>query len=225
MAKTIRLLTLIALLVLVTASGTMAVTRVAKTMHVVDFYAGTGTVVGAYSGIPSQDFLINNRLVDVDGEDLYDDPFSFAFGYGQVYRGKMFMAVKFRYTSHELMDTIPLLFDTILVFNPGLKLRQYDLVLDINYQPLDLSESVITPFGGLGIQAGLTSESLTGFDTESQLNLALSLNFGAEVKLFTSPSKRSYLTVASANRWDFLATGDRPKYLNFGGALRYYFRP
>ena len=64
-----------------------------------------------------------------------------------------------------------------------------------------------------------------GYDNENDLTLAASLNFGAEVKLHTAASGRSFVALASMNNWNFYAANDRPKYLHIGGGLKYYFRP
>ncbi len=220
----IRVVLLVFLLVVALSVQSEAVTRVARSFNVIDFYAGSGSGMGTYNGLPGVSFNLDGRLIDVDAADVYGTPLFLSLGYGQVQGGHFMLSVRFQFASHDLKDSFPISPSVLLIPPPGVKLRQYDLTLDLDYQLNDLHESVWAPFGGVGLQAGFTTKSLKGYQSENQLSLALSLNLGAEVKLYTSPSKRSFVTLASVNSWDFLATGDRPRYLNFGGALKYYFR-
>lgn len=214
------------LCILAVASQAFAITRVARSQNWIEAYAGGGTPTGQYNGLPGLaegDFIINNALVDVDGGDVYDNSFHFGLAYGRT-QGKHFsMSFGFRFTNHSLQDTIPLTTDTVLLVPDDLTLRQYDLELDVYYYPLDLNRSYVNPYVGLGVKGGITSADIKGFDSENDLTGGLCLNFGLEVTLWRDPGRAS-VALASVNSWDFLASGDRPRYLNFGGALKYYFR-
>ncbi len=213
------------LLVISLAASSGAVTKVAKTLNVMDLYFGSGMPMGTYNGLPGDAFYIDDVLIDIDAEDMYGSPLAFAFGYGRVIDRHYLFSLQFRYANHDLAEVIPTPYEFNLLTNPGTKVRQYDLALNMNYQLLDLSENTLTPYAGLGARAGFTSKTLEGYLSENQLNFSAALNFGAEFKLMTSASKRSFVTLASVNSWEFFATGDRPYCLNIGGALKYYFRP
>jgi outer membrane protein W len=107
-------------------------------------------------------------------------------------------------------------------YGEKINFRQYDIELNANYYFLDLTSTVFSPYTGAGVQAGFTSFSPEGFEDESEIKVAGSLNFGADLKLFDNG--RSFLTVASMNNYNLLASDNRPKYLNLGFALRYFFR-
>ena len=68
-------------------------------------------------------------------------------------------------------------------------------------------------------------ESGVDYADENELKFTVSVNFGADIKVWTAPSGRSYVALSSVNSWDLLASGQRPRYLNIGGAIKYYFRP
>jgi len=116
-------------------------------------------------------------------------------------------------------------FDTILVLPDDLKLRQYDFDFNFNYLFNDLNVKVWTPYVGVGVLAGITSLSMKNFDSESEIEMALNLNYGLDLKIWKQAQNRGFLAVSSSNSFNLLATDDRPKYFNFGLSLKYYFRP
>ena len=82
-----------------------------------------------------------------------------------------------------------------------------------------------TPYVGLVAAVGMIAQSAEGYETEYEVNSLLSANFGAEFKLWSSPDKRKFLTLASVNSFDLLSSGYRPRNLNIGGAIKFYGRP
>lgn len=227
MNKITGVVTLCLLLVFALGSTSQAITRVARKLYVFDVYGGYSKPVGSYNGLPGFsdiDFLINNRFVDVSAEDVYEDTYHLGFDIGQLWSEHFMVTFGFRFSDLKVKDTIPLPFDSIIVFREDIRLRQYDLNFDANYLPLRIAESFWSPYVGVGVGGGISSGSVSGYASENQLTFVARLNFGAEVKFFTAPSGKSFFTLASANSWDFVSSNDRPKHLNIGGAIRYYFR-
>jgi len=214
----------LAVVMLIGTVSSEAIERVPGKLYVFDIYGGYAQPTGSYDGLADIDFRVNNQLVDVDASDLYDGTFFVGFNVGGVWRNHWQTAVGFRYTDHKVSDTIPLPFDTILVLRNDINFRQYDIDVNFNYMVNDLRQSFWTPYVGTGFHVGVSSISVEGFDSENDLAFAMSLNFGAEVKLFTSSSGKLFMTLASMNNWNFLGTNDRPKYLHIGGGIRYYMK-
>ena len=101
----------------------------------------------------------------------------------------------------------------------------YDFDFNLNYLFANITEFPLAPYAGVGFTGGLTAATAKGYDSESRIEVLARVNFGLEFKFWQSASKRSFLTVASVNSYDFVASGDRPRHLYMGGALKYYFRP
>jgi hypothetical protein len=132
---------------------------------------------------------------------------------------------------------------TIVPFTPSpgiiyleqsdLNLNLYDIDFNINYYQSNVAVSGWSPYVGLGMRTGFQVLSAEGVDpvsglpyaSETELKFALALNVGIDVKLTSAASNRSHFVLSSANSFDFLGTGNRPRYLNLGLALKYYFRP
>jgi hypothetical protein len=218
-----RIAALSLLLMFALGSTSQAITRVAKKLYVVDISSGYGSPVGDYDGIPGDDFVIDGVLYKFPADQVYDGAFWLSTNYGMVFADHLLISAGIRYTHHNLKDTIGNREFAFSYVYP-LRLNQWDLDLDFNYQPVSIYESFATPYVGLGFFGGITNISAEGFESRNELTLGARLNFGAELKVFTAPSKKSFVTLASVNSWDFAATNDRPRYLNIGGAIKYYFR-
>jgi len=116
--------------------------------------------------------------------------------------------------------------DSILpLLEYDLTLRQYDFDFNFNYLLNDLNVKAWTPFIGVGVLAGITSLSSPLFDSENEIEMALNLNYGLDLKIWKQAHNRGFLALSSSNSVNLLATDDRPKYFNFGLSLKYYFRP
>lgn len=193
--------------------------RVAKRYSVIDFYGGTSSPVGSYDNIAGIIYFVDGRgrPFEVDGDKIYDPTYQLGFSFGQLRNSNMLMKIGFRYTNVEVAGNDPLF--------SFVKLRQYDLDINFNYLLMNIIEHSFVPYVGVGFRAGFTNAEAAGYRSEARINTVLAANFGAELKLWEGAKKQSFITIASVNSYDLFASGNRPKYLNIGGALKYYFRP
>jgi hypothetical protein len=224
MSRAFRVIVTSAVVVFALSSSSQAITRVGKKLNVIEFYGGYAGPLGTYNGIPIDEFIIEGRQWEFEADEVYGASYYFGLNYGQLFANRFLISAGFRYTRHDLKDTIgndemAFMYD----FKPNL--HQYDLDLNLNYLFTNLHVSGFAPYVGLGMHGGIASATWEGFDSENELTFAMSVNFGAEVKLYTAASGRSFVTLASMNNWNFLSTNDRPKYLHIGGGIKYYFRP
>jgi len=203
----------------VASSSDAAIKRVASRYNMLNFYSGYADPHGEYDQSGMVSFVdYQGRPSDIAGDSLYDATYYLGFDYGTLYSRHVLYMIGFRFTEHNVKDWI---FDEI---GDEYKLRQYDIEFNANYYLLDLLEFPWSPYVGAGVQGGFTSYSQRGFDNDSELKFAFSLNLGFDLKLFQAPKKRSYVTLASMNNYNLLASDNRPKYLNIGVGLRYFFR-
>lgn len=214
---------LILFCVLLSIPAQAGLARVAKRYTYVDFYGGYSSPIGGYQGIGVIDFE-NSRgqTVELEADEVYDPTFHVGFNYGQLRNNRMQLAIGFRYTKINQQDRF-MAEDQVLAFAPEKpSINQFDIEFDFNYLLTNITETWVAPYGGVGVRGGLTAFSAEGVETESEINLGVSLNFGAEVKLWQNPG-RGFVTFASVNSYDFWATGEKPRFLNLGGAVKYYF--
>lgn len=225
-------------LALLPIENVSAITRTTRTLNLIEFYAGSSMPQGTYTGLPDFNFIINNRLVDVDAEEISDNSFHFGLGYGQLRGSHLLFSIGFRYTKHDIKDTIlifiydgpldtipPIQGDTIVEISGNPSYNQFDIDFDLNYMITDITKSPFAPYVGVGVQAGLLSISADGFKTNHEAMLSLSLNFGGDLKIWSANDGLSLLTLSSINRYDFYGSNEKPRYLNLGVGLKYYFRP
>ena len=145
----------------------------------------------------------------------------------------MLYQVGFRYTNHNFVDSLVLVdtneveevITTVTYYFKDINYRQYDFDFNVNYLFNDLNVKDWSPYLGVGVQAGFTSKSMKGYDSENEIEMALNLNYGLDVKIWKQALNRGFLALSSSNSVNLLATDDRPKYFNFGLSLKYYFRP
>ncbi len=199
-------------------SSDAAIRRVPARYNMVSFFGGYASPYGEYDEIgplPLTD--VEGNRVEVDADQLFEDSWHLGFQYGAFWNQHFLLTLGFRYTSVNLNEEIFLAADDIDV-------GQYDLDINLDLYPLDITQVQFSPYVGAGFRAGFTTVGGEGYESESDLTVAASANFGADFKLFTSADARSFVTLASVNDFTFAASSDRPKYLNIGGALRYWFR-
>ena len=224
MIRLIKSAFIVALIFVLTSADAGAIVRVTRTLNVIDFYGGYAYPWGNYEGTIARDFLINNRLVDVEAENLYEPTFYLGFNYGTLRRGHLLYQLGFRYTNHRMLDTVYLPFDTVYYFGFDYSYRQYDFDFNLNYMVNNLNLKTWSPYVGVGFHAGFTSLSAKGYDAETEIEMALSVNYGLDVKIWKMKDNQSFIALSSINNFNFWASEDRPKYLNFGVGLKYYFR-
>jgi len=216
---------LLMLLIGLLFSEAFGISRVARRMNMLEIYGGVGSINGEYDGLPNIPFVINNRRVDVKGSDIYGSSYHVGITYGQLRNRHFLVSLGFQFTDHGINDTIPLPLDTILLLPSGLDLKQYDVSINLNYLFFDLGQSSWTPYFGFGLQAGIASMTFDDFATENEANYTLGFNFGADVKVWSEGNGRSAVTLSSVNTWNLVASNDRPRYLQIGGGIKYWFRP
>jgi len=224
--------TTIALLCFVSVADISAVTRVARAFNLVEFSGGYMQPTGRYGRLGIIDFAdVTDRRVRLDADKVFDPSFTFNFSFGKLLGDRLLTSVGFRYTKVNTLDTFyvtgPDVGDSViysyLVGTPSF--NQYDLTFDINYFLLSPVQSVFAPYIGAGVDFGLLAQTLKGFESESDANLGLTFNFGADIKVWEDPNTGNFLALSSINEWHFAGLNDHPKFLNIGGGIRYYFRP
>ena len=208
-------------LVLLIASPTQAIQKVAPSWGFLEVSGGFAKPVGSYNGTAFGDFTYDGHLIDVDGSDLYDGGYFLKVALGTLHRGHFQGSVGFGFARNSVNNPIVVqaagkVIEYSWTYGGGetliedLKTSQYDLDVNLNYLPLDLHELGWSPYFGLGLHGGVSSLSGRDVQSESEGNAGLSLNFGAEIRLFSDKAARSFATLASVNSWDFAVTGDRP---------------
>jgi len=216
---------ILALLVMLAAASASGITRVSRSLNVIDFYGGYAKPWGNYEGIVSQSFRIGDRQFEVNHADLYEPTYYFGFNYGTVRRGHLLYQLGFRYTNHSFEDSA-MISDSVLIrtfYFKDLTYRQYDFDFNFNYLINDLNFKPWSPYLGLGFHAGITSLGEKGYDSNNEIELALSINYGLDVRVWKKRDNESFITLSSINNFNFWASEDRPKYFNFGLGLKYYF--
>lgn len=206
-----------------------AIERVSRKLNFFEvngaYLSPTGEIQGFVS-VPDEIFPAEIRPLDLDASDTYDATFALGVAFGQIRAGSLGWSVGFRYTKHQLKDSIDLPADYIWIPDPDFNLNQYDLELNVNYYLMDITKSVIAPYVGVGVSAGVLSGSYDEIDySESELKALGALNFGFDFTLWRNRNGRDMVTLVSQNRYDLVSTEERPRYWNIGGALRFYIRP
>ncbi len=216
-------------LVIAAASSSWAIQRVAPRLNVIEIYGGYAMPYGEYDGTVCDDFIYEGRKLKTDADNIYDDGFSFGMSYGRVLNTHWLVSVGLRFTQSSFKDIIvaDLNADTqvgfVLPETPNA--RQYDVDLNCNYMFNDLNNAFWSPYLGLGVNAGVSEASFEGYNNEHEASIALSCNFGLDLKVWSASDNRSFVTVGSFNTWNIIGSGDRPSYLHLGGGIKYYFRP
>jgi hypothetical protein len=220
---------LVGAVLLCVVGPTEAVTRVGKKFSVLEIGAGYASPVGKYDDFGGESFVDENGIFhQLNADEVFNPSFSIAASLGQL-RNRWLVSVGAVYTKVNQLDTIVVgglgyVFPdaSAIVFS---NFNQFDLRLNVNYQFLDISTNQFTPYAGVGLAAGMISETAPGYSTEYDVNTLLSANFGVEFKIWSSADKRKFVTLASVNGYDLLSSGYRPRNLNIGGAIKMYVRP
>ena len=215
------------LLVVLLAAGQIAqaaMERRARRFNVLDLYGGYAKATGRYDGIGGLTFRDSQgRVVELDADQVYDPSWHLGLNYGSLRGGHILAAVGFHYSYMKDLNRYTAR-DQTWALEPSPTFQQYDLNVEVDYLVTDISRAPVAPFVGFGLRAGFNSQSADGVESETRATIAATAIFGLEVRLFSFKKGRGFVTLASRNSWDFLASGDRPKFLDIGAGLKYYFR-
>jgi hypothetical protein len=197
--------------------------RVAKKFNIVEFYGGYSHPIGNYHIIGNENFESGGRIIDLEASKVYDPTFHFGLAYGQLVRGHFMYSLGFMYTKIHTEDTFFVSPGEFYVFTPVKPaFNQYDIFLNFNFTPTDITNTPLSPYAGIGLCAGITSQTAPGYESENWLTGAVGLNFGADFKIWGPPKSRSLVTLSSVNSVQLLASDKRPKYVNIGFGIKYY---
>ena len=198
-----------------------AITRTARKLNMVEFFGGISTPHGENVGLVNGPFLDDtNSPITVDAEQWLDESFFLGLSYGALFGGNSLFQIGIRYSDYNVDRSV-------IIIEGGIDYSYYQLDLDFSYKYLlmDINRSTISPHLGGSVNAGFTTLNPQGFETESELNIGFSLEFGADLKIWSSADNSNFLTLASANNYNLLSSNSRIKNLNLGLGIRYYFRP
>jgi opacity protein-like surface antigen len=221
--QTFRIGTL-ALAAMLLASSAGAINRVSKSLGVLEIHGGYSSPTGKIDHVSNNDFYDEGVLYNVPTKDVFKSSFTMGFSLGLVKKSHWYTTVGLDYTHMRIKDTIFFPNGSGFILSPKPNFNHFDLRLNANYQFSDIELASFTPYLGLGVGAGLTTQSLRGYASETEINIGLALNFGAEAKLWQDASGRTLVTLASANSWEFFGSGYRPKFLTIGAAIKFYSR-
>lgn len=202
-----------------------ALVKVARRYNVVDAIGGYAHPLGSYDGLGIIDFTNGaGQRKDLSAAEVFDPTFSLGIRYGQLRNNHMLMNFGFRYSRINEADSF-VVDDYVYRFVPdNPDVHQFDVEFNFNYLLTNIHEIFVAPYVGLGLRAGFTTFSGKGVESESRVNIGSAINFGAEVRVWSSAKQRDFVTVASVNSFDFWGSANRPRHFYVGGGLKYYFR-
>lgn len=202
--------------VLITAtSADAALKKVARRYNVIETFGGYFTPIGSISGVGSLSF---GSGVEYDADQVLGGSGSFGLSIGQVRNNHLLLSVGFAYTKLPHTD--------FLEYTPiDPNFRMYDFGINVNYFASNVSTALFNPYVGLGFKLSFLGIGGKGTSSEYDVNTILALNFGVDLNIYSAPSGRSYFAISSVNSYDFAAPDDRPKYLQIGAGLKYFYRP
>ncbi len=221
--KLVCVIALVAMVVGAVSISDAAIRRVPARFNLLNFYGGYTNPFGQYDAlgpVPITDDM--GRQIKVDADQLFDGSYYFGLDYGSIVNRYFQIMVGFRFTNNKVQDYVHQ--QAVEQWGTDFTYRTYDVNFEMNFYPIDLSQNVFSPYAGAGMQAGLVVYKEEGYDADSKMKISGNLNFGGDLKIYQAPNKRSFVTLASTNSYNFAATENRPKYLYIGGALRYWFR-
>jgi hypothetical protein len=216
-----------AIALLLAFASAQAIERVAPSFYMVEGYGGYAKPLGSYTGTAVSDFAYEGHELKAKAGDIYDDGFGFGVTYGKLYRGRWLGSTGIRYARHSAKDVFTVEDETYvgtISWAETPTYSQWDVDFNFNYQFLDWQRGPVSPYLGIGIHPGITAATFRAYESKYEFNAALGVNFGADFKIWTDPSNRAFVTISSINSWDFVSSGTRPRHLNIGGGLRYFFK-
>ncbi len=210
-------------------SRSEAITNVPTRLGVFEVYGALSSPTGDIDHLGNIDFRTAPWPYRTSAGNVYKPFFTLGATVGVVQMGHWYNSVGFQYSRLRVRDTISFpRGGSPIIFNysdfPKPDFNQYEVRLNSNWQFYDIEAVGWTPYVGLGLGVGLLSQTLEGYDSQTELNIGLAMNFGAEVRIWQDPNGSNMLTLASANSWEFAGSGYRPKALTLGVSLRIYSR-
>lgn len=220
MSRLLTLVLLAALVLSMAVSNAGAISRVGRSLNFIEVFGARSAPIGEL-----EFFNLPDYNGEFDADDVYDPTFSLGVGIGQVKYGAVAWSLDFRYTHHDVERRFENN-EVIVTVEDGLSLNSYDLDLNMNYYFTDIANSDFAPYVGLGVTAGLMTAGFddSNIDGETEAKALAGLNFGFDLRLARN-ADGSQISLVSMNRYDMIATSERPRYLNIGLALRFYVRP
>lgn len=212
MKKSIYFLIIMSFVSMVCISPVLGIKKVPAKMNSLDFTGSYLLPIGNIGGFFDEDFDL-----DLDADYLYDPSSRFGVRYGQISQNRYLYNVGFSYTHVNEVDTA-------FLNASAFSLSMYLINLGVNYYPIG-NRNIISPFAGVSLSPGFYVISSKVGESITELNAAVSVNFGFDLKIAESKSKRSYFALSPYGSYDFWASGDRPKFLSFGLGIKYFYRP
>ncbi|SYZ72938.1 exported hypothetical protein [Candidatus Zixiibacteriota bacterium] len=205
------------------------IARTPKRLGVFEIYNSAAIPTGTINHLGDIDFHNAYWPININADDVYKSSYTLGITLGIVRMGHWYNSMGFQYSHLRIKDTIYIpRSNEAIVFDypdyPKPHFNQYELRFNSNYQFYDLETVGWTPYLGLGLGVGMISQTLDYYDTKTELNVGVAMNFGAEFKIWQDPNGRNMVALASQNSWEFAGSGYRPKYLTIGAALRIYTR-
>jgi hypothetical protein len=217
----LRTIAMIGVLVCAASITSWAVTKTPRSLYMFDFHAGYSVPTGSYAGIGPA-----NWDGELQSSDLFDPTYHVGIEGGRLWNDHLYMGFGFQYTRINLDDRIDTLFSSGSLFElPELKFHQYDFSFGARFYPGSPAIQSFAPYLGPSLTLGLTSMTAPHYRSETQTTVALNLDFGADFRIWKANDGRSLVTLSSVNSWNVIAGGDRPRFLNIGFGVRYFFRP
>jgi hypothetical protein len=221
-------LTLAAVMLLATVADA-SLRRVARRHSVFSVYGGYATPFGKYDKLGSAYFTNESgQQVQIDADAFLDDTYFMGVEFGRLVAGQFLGRVGFRYTDMKLKDGGIYTFgSSVSIPAFAINYNQYDFTLDLDYMIGDISHQPIAPYIGGGFWGGwtsLSSDQATLALDDDEFTIGLNANFGCDIRL-ARLEHGGFVTLSSTNSINLLASDDRPRYLNLGVGLKYYFRP
>jgi hypothetical protein len=204
-------------------------TQAPKRLGVFEVYGALSSPTGNIDHLGDINFSNIYRPININAGNAYNPSLTLGATLGTLSMGHWYNSVGFQYSRLRVKDTIfyPRR-DSAIVFNytdfPKPHYNQYEVRLNSNFHFYDLERVGWTPYLGLGLGMGVISQTLEGFDTQTEFNIGLAMNFGAEIRIWQDPNGGNMATLASANSWEFAGSGYRPKFFTMGVSLKMYTR-
>jgi hypothetical protein len=228
MTKRARFVLAIAL-ILVQAVSAGAITRAARKVGFWEFHGSYTMPQGTLGGLPGAPFVAESgELLEGDASDVYKDGYSIGMAYGQIFDKHWLVSVGFDYSRNDVKDLIILTDGNFLYSSSTPRdqaYNQYDVTLRVLYAVANPVRHAWTPLVGMSANAGYSVLSTPGFQSNSDFDFGMNIDFGVDFKIWKVTDSRRFVTLSSINSWNFFSTDERVPQLQIGAGIRYFFGP